>query len=97
MKHLLLIMFAIALSAPAFAAALPPQGMVCTACHGMNGIGTKDTYPNLNGQKKAYLEKQIKAFIDGVRKDKEMSPMAMTLKGNNKAIAEIAAYYSSLK
>ena len=42
-----------------------------------------------------YLAKQMKDFRDGNRKDPVMAPMAMSL--SDEDIANLAAYYSSLK
>lgn len=47
------------------------------------------------GQKEAYLAKQIKAFRDGERTDPTMAPMVANL--TDEDIADLAAYYSSLK
>ena len=52
-------------------------------------------YPNLAGQKEAYLAKQLKDFKSGARKDPIMAPMAMGL--SDEDVANIAAYYASLK
>jgi cytochrome c553 len=41
---------------------------VCAACHGANGVSVTDAIPNLAGQKALYIENQLKAFKDGVRK-----------------------------
>lgn len=41
---------------------------VCAACHGANGVSVSDTIPNLAGQRAAYLEAQLKAFKDGLRR-----------------------------
>lgn len=68
---------------------------MCASCHGANGVAAIKTYPNLKGQNAAYLEKQIKAFKSGERKDPVMSPMAAAI--NDADIADIAAYYESLK
>lgn len=68
---------------------------MCASCHGADGIAVIKTYPNLKGQNAAYLEKAIKAFKSGERKDPVMSPMATTI--NDADIADIAAYYESLK
>ena len=68
---------------------------VCAACHGVNGIGTTDMYPNLAGQKAAYLVKQLKAFRDGTRNDPIMVNMAKPL--SDADIDNIAAFYASLK
>ncbi|HEX5515110.1 MAG TPA: cytochrome c [Gammaproteobacteria bacterium] len=71
------------------------KSAVCAACHGENGIGLAPMYPNLAGQKEQYLVKQTKAFRDGGRQDPMMSPMATGL--TDADIANLAAYYSSLK
>ncbi len=71
------------------------KSMVCAACHGMSGISANDIWPNLAGQKKGYLEKQIKAFRDGKRTDPSMSPMVKGL--SDADAANLAAYFNSLK
>ncbi len=69
--------------------------MTCVACHGVNGVSMVDLYPNLAGQKAGYLVKQMNAFKDGTRKDPTMNAMVMPLTSED--IANIAAYYASLK
>lgn len=71
------------------------KSAVCAACHGANGISPAPMWPNLAGQKDAYLVKQIKAFRDGVRTDPTMAPMVMGL--SDADIENLAAYYASLK
>ncbi len=67
----------------------------CAACHGPTGISANPLWPNLAGQKKAYLAKQLKDFKSGARKDPIMSGMAKSLSDTD--IENIAAYFSSLK
>jgi cytochrome c553 len=67
----------------------------CVACHGKNGIGLIDLYPNLAGQKREYLAAQLRAFRDGSRKNPIMSPMAAHLADSD--IENLAAYFASLK
>ena len=67
----------------------------CDGCHGANGISANPLWPNLAGQKRAYLVKQLKAFRDGTRSDPMMTPMAKPL--SNADIENLAAYYSSLQ
>lgn len=67
----------------------------CPACHGLNGIGITDQYPNLAGQKAPYLEAQLKAFRDGTRSNPIMEPMAKSL--SDMDIVNISAYYSKLQ
>lgn len=63
----------------------------CVACHGADGIGKAPQYPNLQGQKAPYLEKQLKAFRSGERKDSNMNPLAAPL--SDEDIARLAAYF----
>ena len=65
----------------------------CQACHGANGIGITDQYPNLAGQKAAYLEAQLKSFRDGDRTNPIMSPMAKPLSDTD--IVNVSAYYAT--
>jgi cytochrome c553 len=77
------------------AAAGKAKSATCAGCHGAAGISNNPMWPNLAGQKEGYLVKQMKAFRDGARKDPMMAPMAKPL--SDADIANLAAYYSSLK
>ena len=66
----------------------------CVACHGALGESNYGLFPNLNGQKKGYLVKQLKDFRKGVRYDPWMTPMAVPLKDDE--IEELASFYSQL-
>lgn len=70
------------------------KSATCVGCHGPAGISNNPLWPNLAGQKDAYLIKQMKAFRDGARQDPMMSPMAKPL--TDADIENLAAYYSSL-
>ena len=79
------------------AAAGKSQSGVCAACHGANGVRPIPTYPNLAGQKEAYLLAQLKAFKSGERKGAStavMAPMAAGL--SDQAMMDLAAYHGSL-
>jgi len=67
----------------------------CITCHGESGKSTVPLFPNLAGQKKEYLVKQIKSFRDGHRKDHMMSPMAQGL--SDADVENQALYFSSMK
>ncbi|MEW6999308.1 cytochrome c [Colwelliaceae bacterium BS250] len=69
------------------------KAAVCAACHGTNGIGLADNYPNLAGQHADYISKQLKAFKSGERGDALMAPMAAGL--SDQDMADLAAYFSS--
>ncbi len=77
------------------AAAGKAKSAVCAGCHGANGVSAAPIYPNLAGQKEAYLVAQLKAFRDGTRANAIMAPMAKPL--SDADIDNLAAYYSSLK
>lgn len=38
------------------------KSVTCMTCHGVDGISTIDTYPNLQGQKQAYFVAALKAY-----------------------------------
>jgi cytochrome c553 len=49
----------------------------CVSCHGPEAWGSKDgNIPNIAGQHAAYIEKQIKMFRGGVRRDEAMLAVA---------------------
>ena len=102
MKHqILTVVSALTLAASANvafaadAAAGKAKAASCAGCHGANGISAVPTYPNLAGQKEAYLTKQMKAFKDGTRKDPTMNAMAAPL--SDADMANISAFYAGLK
>ena len=99
MKKLTLAVAAtVMMASPAFAGdaeAGKAKAGICAACHGPTGISAIPMYPNLAGQKAAYLAKQLKDFKSGARKDPVMAPMAMGL--SEEDIANISAFYASLK
>jgi len=70
------------------------KAATCAGCHGSNGIGLSDEFPNLAGQKKSYLLKQLKAFKTGDRINPTMKAMAAGL--NDADMENLAAYFSSL-
>ncbi|MCO4799161.1 MAG: cytochrome c [Colwelliaceae bacterium] len=99
MKKLTLAIAAtVMIASPAFAgdaAAGKAKSGTCAACHGATGISAIPMYPNLAGQKEVYLAKQLKDFKSGKRKDPVMGAMAMPL--SDEDIANVAAYYASIK
>lgn len=69
--------------------------MQCTVCHGANGVAVNPDAPNLAGEAANYIEKQLKAFRSGERKQEQMSIMAQNL--SDEDIADLAAWYSAMK
>jgi cytochrome c553 len=98
LKRIVLSMCVLGMSNVALAddiAAGKAAAAVCSSCHGPAGISSSELWPNLAGQKKGYLVKQIKAYRDGVRTDPTMSSMAKIIPEDQ--IENVAAYFSSLK
>jgi cytochrome c553 len=75
--------------------AAPPVAGRCVACHGADGIGKAAQYPDLRGQKAAYMEKQLRAYRSGERTDPWMSAMARSL--TDEEIAAVAAWFAALR
>jgi cytochrome c553 len=74
------------------AAAEPPVIAACQACHGRDGISSAGHIPNLAGQKKDYLAKQLEAFKSGERKNDLMAAIAAQL--SDADIAALALAWS---
>lgn len=69
------------------------KARACQICHGKGGQSTNPTYPILAGQHAQYIEKQLRAFKDGTRKDPVMNGMAAPLSAQD--IEDIAAFFQS--
>jgi len=99
MKKLTLALAAtVMMASPVFAGdatAGKAKSMMCGACHGAAGISAVPTYPNLAGQKEAYLTKQLKDFKSGKRNDPTMKGMVAAL--SDADMANLAAYYAGMK
>ncbi len=66
---------------------------VCGACHGADGNSTAANYPNLAGQTSEYLNKQLREFKAGVRKDATMAPNVTNLSAAD--MQNLAAYFAA--
>jgi cytochrome c553 len=87
-----------AFASPSFAADLAAGKMratQCAVCHGQNGIAVNPDAPNLAGESAGYIERQLKAFRSGERKNEQMSIMAQGL--TDADIQNLAAWYSAMK
>ena len=51
----------------------------CMSCHGPNGAGMPNEYPRISGQHAGYVETELKAYRDGVRKNAKMEKVAKML------------------
>lgn len=77
------------------AAEAPAKVKTCVGCHGQAGHSVVPNFPILAGQHAAYLEKQLKDFRDGFRRDATMQMFAKGL--TDQEIKDIAAYYAAQK
>lgn len=92
-RHLLVLTALAALTIPFTPAAFAAKSASCAHCHGVDGNSSSPIYPNLAGQTKEYLYKQIMAFKNGVRVNAMMSSSVGIL--TEEDVAELADYYSS--
>ena len=71
----------------------PAKAEACVACHGKNGQGTMDEYPNLAGQHADYLAQALNDYRLGKRKNAIMAPFAQQL--TREDIAALAKFFSA--
>ncbi len=101
MKQVLILITVLISSLPAFANTeaqierAKKLAVTCAACHGEKGVSQNPLWPNLAGQKKDYLLKQLQDFKAGRRVDPLMAPMAGTL--SDRDMEDLAVYFSSLQ
>lgn len=71
---------------------------LCIACHSPNGWGLKDgTFPQLSGQHRSVVIKQIADIRAGNRDNPFMEPIAReSVMGGPQAISDVAAYIDTL-
>lgn len=74
---------------------VPQAAVVCTSCHGKDGIGVTPMYPSLAGQHADYIARAIQEYQTGYRKNPIMNGIAASLKPAD--VTAIADYFSSLK
>jgi len=77
------------------AAAGKTKSASCQACHGLDGKSTNPKIPSLAGKKYEDLVTALNEYKSGKRKDPMMTMSAKPL--TDADIANLAAYYSSLK
>jgi cytochrome c553 len=75
------------------AAAGKVAAAACSGCHGETGVSSNPATPSLAGQDAEYLVTATRAYKDGTRKDESMKAPAAAL--DDKALANVAAYYAS--
>jgi cytochrome c553 len=82
-------------NAPTTDVKIPQAAMVCTSCHGKDGIGVSPMYPNLAGQHASYIKRALREYQKLERKNPIMDSMAHSLTPAQESV--IADYFSSLR
>jgi cytochrome c553 len=73
----------------------PPQEL-CGLCHGLNGISATSKFPNLAGQKREYVEKQLRDFLAGRRANDGGQMASIVTEIHEDEFKTAAAYFSAL-
>lgn len=68
---------------------------VCVACHGADGIGKADQYPDLQGKPVEFIAGQLNYFKSGLRKGSAMNTIAAPLSAQD--IQMLAEFYSQVE
>lgn len=64
----------------------------CISCHGMEGKPVNSEWPNIAGQNKEYLERQLRNFRSGERPGPTMNAIMKNF--TDQQIIDVAEYYS---
>jgi cytochrome c553 len=83
-----------AASGPSDASAVALVGTVCATCHGADGRSIAETFPHLAGQTPEYLEKQLRDYVHGKRRNDAMSPFLPQLRKAH--LSNLARHYSAM-
>ncbi|MCG3730553.1 c-type cytochrome [Vibrio cincinnatiensis] len=80
------------------AAAGKAKSAICATCHGADGMAVIPGYPNLKGQNEQYFISSVNAYKNKQRTGGLAVVMqAQSMMLSDQDIADLAAYYSSLK
>jgi len=66
----------------------------CSACHGKDGIGYTENYPNLAGQNQIYLLSAMRGYKSGTRKNEIMYAMMKDL--SDEVLDKLAEHFSKM-
>ena len=90
---LIIAFIAMPVAAADLAAGQAKAKEICQACHGLDGNSQSPDYPKLGGQYPDYLQKALRDYKSGARKNPIMAGFAGAL--TDKDIENLAAYYAS--
>jgi cytochrome c553 len=71
------------------------KAAACQTCHGIDGLAKLPDAPHLAGQPAPYLERALRAYRAGERRNEVMSVAAKTL--SNEDIRDLSAYYAAIQ
>ena len=71
------------------------KAVACQGCHGLDGIAKLPDAPHLAAQPAPYLERELRAYRSGARRNEVMSVAAKSLSDDD--IRDLAAYYSAVQ
>jgi cytochrome c553 len=71
------------------------KATACQTCHGLDGIARLPEAPHLAAQPAPYLERELRAYRSGARRNEVMSVAAKGL--SDQDIRDLAAYYSAIQ
>jgi cytochrome c553 len=71
------------------------KAVACQTCHGLDGISRLPDAPHIAAQPAPYLERVLRAYRSGERRNEVMSIAARTL--SDADIRDLAAYYSAFR
>jgi cytochrome c553 len=69
--------------------------VACQACHGPDGLSRLPDAPHLAGQPAPYLERALRAYRSGERRNEVMNIAAKPL--SDQDIRDLAAYYAVIQ
>jgi cytochrome c553 len=91
------LLLAFGVASRAQAASPPAITGLCASCHGANGISSNPNFPNIAGQKEAYIAYAIHQYQTHQRLGAQASIMAGVASGlSDSDIKAVAAYFASL-
>jgi cytochrome c553 len=91
------LVLALGVASRAEAASPPAIAGLCASCHGANGISDNPNFPNIAGQKQAYIAYAIHQYQTHQRLGAQASIMAGVASGlTADDIKAAAAYFASL-
>jgi cytochrome c553 len=77
----------------AWADTIEDKAVLCSLCHGANGLPDFPSIPIIWGQTEGYLYVELRDFQKGARKDDRMTPIAQSL--SREDAEALAAYFAA--